>query len=150
MEEIVEDCGIVGIKSFKEENVVPRIYWSLLTLNHRGQQSYGITTYEGGIFKSIKELGLIADIDLTKTRKLYSRLKSDLGIGHTRYATSGSIEKEKMLEDAQPVFVSYRDRQLCLAYNGNVANVIPLREELEEYGIEINGTSDSYLSLIHI
>ena len=145
MEGIREDCGIVGIKSFKGENVVPRIYWSLLTLNHRGQQSYGITTYEKGRFKSIKELGLIADIDLTRIRKLCGSLKSNLGIGHTRYATSGSIERGKLLEDAQPVSVSYRDRQLCLAYNGNIANVVPLREEIEEYGIEINGTSDSYI-----
>ncbi len=143
-DEIFEDCGVVGIKSYKGENVVPAIYWALLTLNHRGQQSYGIVTYDKK-FNVVKGLGLIADLDIERMSGWCVKLRASLGVGHVRYATSGSIDKRKLFEDAQPIIVAHEGRKVCIAYNGNIANVVPLRREIEEMGIEINGTSDAYV-----
>ena len=41
-----DKCGIVGIYS-KSGEVSRKIYYSLYALQHRGQESAGISTYDG-------------------------------------------------------------------------------------------------------
>ena len=114
-------CGVVGI--YDKGEVVGKIYNALLTLQHRGQDSAGILTYSGR-FHLKKGNGLVRDIF---DRNNVSRLKGQIGIGHTRYPTVG----EGSVEDAQPFWINY-PFGLGGAHNGNVINFFDLKKELFE------------------
>ncbi len=94
-----ESCGVFGMVSLKGENVTPYIYWALLTLSHRGQQSHGVLTFKKG-FRVYKGLGLLADLDWGWLRKKAEDMAGGVGIGHVRYATSGKLSRDQLLKDA--------------------------------------------------
>jgi amidophosphoribosyltransferase len=110
-------------------------YFSLYALQHRGQESAGIATCEGGQITTLRDSGLVSQVfDEEKLRAL----EGDMAIGHVRYSTTGGGS----WENAQPV---WRDdgRELALAHNGNLTNAVELWAELKERGIAFRGTSDS-------
>ena len=110
-------------------------YFALYALQHRGQESAGIATCEGGHITTLRELGLVSQVfDEQKLRAL----TGNMGIGHVRYSTTGG----GAWENAQPV---WRDdgRELALAHNGNLTNAVELHNELRDAGVELRGTSDS-------
>lgn len=139
---LIENCGVVAALNFKGEDVVSKLYWGLIALNHRGQQSYGILCFNGE-FKSYKGLGLISHLDFEELGVLVSKLKGSLGIGHVRYATSGGITRNTLLRDVQPHVVGEEKSKIAIAYNGNIVNVNALRRELVSRGVRFYGTSDS-------
>jgi len=126
-----ENCGVVGIRC-QDDRVVSYLYWALLTLNHRGHESYGVAVFGPDGHVSIERgLGLISDLGLEELCIWERELKGWLGIGHVRYATSGQLSsKANLLADAQPVADEYLGRSLCIAFNGNVTNIIEVSEEL--------------------
>ena len=110
-------------------------YFGLYALQHRGQESAGIATAEGGHITTLRDSGLVSQVfDEEKLRAL----AGDMAIGHVRYSTTGGGS----WENAQPV---WRDdgRELALAHNGNLTNAVELWAELKERGIAFRGTSDS-------
>ena len=129
-----DECGVFGV--FAPGREVARLaYFGLYALQHRGQESAGIATCEGGHITTLRELGLVSQVfDEEKLRAL----AGDMAIGHVRYSTTGG----GAWENAQPV---WRDdgRELALAHNGNLTNAVELHNELSEAGIELRGTSDS-------
>jgi amidophosphoribosyltransferase len=64
-----------------------------------------------------------------------------IGIGHTRYSTTG----ESSLENAQPVVARSTVGTITLAHNGNLINTEPLAEFLRKEGFQGYGDSDSHL-----
>jgi amidophosphoribosyltransferase len=114
-------CGVLGI--FSTEPVIGKLYTGLLTLQHRGQDSAGILTYDGR-FHLKKGNGLVRDIF---DEHNIARLKGTFGIGHTRYPTVG----EGSGEDAQPFWVN-SPYGIAAAHNGNVVNFFELKKELFE------------------
>ncbi len=137
-----ESCGIVAVASFKGGNVAPYIYWGLVALNHRGQQSYGILSYDGD-FKVRKGVGLISYMDMEDLSALSKELAGSAGIGHVRYATSGRLHRSQLLVDAQPHVIANGEMRLAIAYNGNIVNVSALRRKLSSKGFVFSGTSDA-------
>ena len=114
-------CGVLGI--FSTEPIVGKLYTGLLTLQHRGQDSAGILTYDGH-YHLKKGNGLVRDIfDEHNT----ARLKGCVGLGHTRYPTVG----EGSVEDAQPFWINY-PYGIAAVHNGNVMNFLELKKELFE------------------
>ena len=110
-------------------------YFALYALQHRGQESAGIATCEGGHITTLRDTGLVSQVfDEEKLRAL----DGDMAIGHVRYSTTGGGS----WENSQPV---WRDdgREVALAHNGNLTNAVELYNELRERGIEFRGTSDS-------
>jgi amidophosphoribosyltransferase len=110
-------------------------YFGLFALQHRGQESAGIATCEGGHITTLRELGLVSQVfDEEKLRAL----SGDMAIGHVRYSTTGGAA----WENTQPV---WRDdgRELALAHNGNLTNAVELYNGLTEAGVRLRGTSDS-------
>ena len=53
-------CGIIGV-SRKEKNAIGDIYDGLLMLQHRGQDSSGIVTFNGKNFREKRGFGLVRD-----------------------------------------------------------------------------------------
>ena len=131
-----EACGVIGIHD-KDGNVAENIFYGLMALQHRGQESAGIalTTGNGSILLR-KNMGLVSEaLSLTEL----SMLKSRFGIGHVRYSTVGSLS----LTDAQPFNLD----STALAYNGTIVNYVELRERLRRSGVYFTSTSDAELLL---
>lgn len=125
-------CGIVSILG--NEDVVRDVYQSLLAVQHRGQDSAGIITYDGK-FHIKKGNGLVRDIF---TADNFQRLKGAVGIGHTRYPTIGGGRGE----DAQPVLVN-APFGIIMAHNGNVINYADLKKLLfNKYHRLLNSDND--------
>ncbi len=112
-------CGVIGL--YTNEDVFKDLYQGLLSIQHRGQDSSGIITYDGH-FHTKKGDGLVRDIF---TADNYLRLKGNIGIGHTRYPTIGGGRGE----DAQPFFVN-SPFGIIMAHNGNVINYSELKRFL--------------------
>jgi amidophosphoribosyltransferase len=110
-------------------------YFGLYALQHRGQESAGIATCEGGHITTLRELGLVSQV--FDEQKLQA-LSGDMAIGHVRYSTTGG----GAWENAQPVWRSDR-REVALAHNGNLTNAVELYNELRARGLSFRGTSDS-------
>jgi len=112
-------CGVIGIIS--NENVFRDLYQGLLAVQHRGQDSAGMVTYDGR-FHTKKGNGLVRDIFTAENAE---RLKGNIGVGHTRYPTIGGGGGE----DAQPFQVN-SPFGIIMAHNGNVINYSDLKEIL--------------------
>jgi amidophosphoribosyltransferase len=129
-----DECGVFGVHAPGSE-VARLAYFALYALQHRGQESAGIATCEGGHIMTVRDLGLVSQVfDEQKLRAL----QGSAAIGHVRYSTTGS----SAWENAQPVYRSDR-RQLALAHNGNLINAVELHAELIDKGVSFRSTSDS-------
>jgi amidophosphoribosyltransferase len=129
-----DECGVFGVYA-PGHDVARLAYFALYALQHRGQESAGIATCEGGHITTLRDTGLVSQVfDEQKLRAL----DGDMAIGHVRYSTTGGGS----WENTQPV---WRDdgREVALCHNGNLTNAVELHNELRERGIEFRGTSDS-------
>ncbi len=115
-----EECGLFGVWAPGEE-VARLIYFGLFAQQHRGQESAGMAVSDGQNLLVYKELGLVSQVFNEAT---LATLQGDLGIGHTRYSTTGSTT----WENAQPAFKTDGHRSLALGHNGNLVNTWELAE----------------------
>jgi len=130
-----EECGVVGVYSLDKRDVAPLIFYSIYSLQHRGQESCGITVVNDR-FETYKGMGLVTDVfDFEKLQAL----EGSFGIGHVRYSTCG----ESRIENAAPFVVSHSQGYLGLCHNGNIANSMELRRSLEEQGEVFISTTDT-------
>ena len=130
-----EACGIVGAY-LPGEDAARTAYFALHALQHRGQESAGIATSAGKEIKHRTAMGLITQAFDENDLEV---LPGHLGIGHTRYSTTGSSS----IENSQPIFSRGPDGEIALAHNGNIVNAKGLRAELEDWGAQFTTTSDS-------
>lgn len=131
-----EECGVFGIYS-KEVNEVAQItYYGLYALQHRGQESAGISVSNFGEIVAYKGMGLTADVFTPET---LNNLVGNAAIGHVRYSTTGASK----LENAQPLESRYKLGQIAVAHNGNLTNAKIIRELLEDAGSTFNTSIDS-------
>lgn len=132
-----EACGVFGIFAPQIEAIAKLTYFGLFALQHRGQESAGIATFDAsGELLSHKAMGLVSQVFDENT---LASLHGHIAIGHNRYSTSGSSK----LENAQPIIVDTRLGKLALAHNGNLVNHVDLRAELLAQGHILDTTSDS-------
>lgn len=140
MDELHEECGVFGIWSDENIDAASRIYYGLVALQHRGQESAGIVVCDTkGPLGNIcihKGMGLVSEIF---DHDVMATLKGNIGIGHVRYSTTG----RSMIQNCQPVFLNYLKGTLALAHNGNITNAAKIREELISQGASFYGTTDS-------
>src|SRR3989454_7627983 len=129
-----DKCGIVAIAS--DEPVAKEIYYGLRILQHRGQESGGIATYDGGETRSKRGMGLVHEIFRAED---LDHLKGNTGIGHVRYSTTGS----SVVDNAQPIVASTAYGDIALGHNGDIVNAGLLRDELSRKGWAFMTTSDS-------
>ncbi|MBN2110142.1 MAG: amidophosphoribosyltransferase [Methanosarcinaceae archaeon] len=135
-----EECGVVGVvKHGDEAHPVPaalQMYYALYALQHRGQESSGITVHDGRGLHSIKGMGLVPEV--YKKNDLIE-LKGRVGVGHVRYSTTG----DSGIENCQPFIVKYKSGNVALAHNGNLVNGPDLRKKLESEGHLFVASSDT-------
>ncbi len=115
-------CGFYGVIGFSDR-ACHEVYEALVSLQHRGQDSAGIVTYDDN-FHLKKGNGLVRDVFRSKNM---ARLTGPWGIGQVRYPTFGG----SLSEDAQPFIVDY-PYGIAMAHNGNVTNAEDVREWLRQ------------------
>ncbi|MCY4079199.1 MAG: amidophosphoribosyltransferase [Caldilineaceae bacterium] len=136
-----EACGVFGI-SAPGLDVAPMAYFAIYALQHRGQEAAGIATCDGNTAHIHKGLGLVSQVF---NEDNLHHLKGHLGIGHTRYSTTGSPR----LNNTQPYILETLDGPLAIGHNGNLVNAPQLRRELLERGVGLSTSTDSEL-IIHL
>jgi len=135
-----EECGVFGVWSTEDIKASNWIYYGLIALQHRGQESAGIVVCDTkgpiGNISSHKGMGLVSEVFMPEQLE---KLRGNIGIGHVRYSTAGG----SIVENAQPVFLNYSKGTLALAHNGNITNADEMRAELQNEGAVFMGTADS-------
>lgn len=131
-------CGIFGIHG--QDDASNLTYLGLYALQHRGQESAGIVSFDGRQMHVERGMGHVADIF---RHHVLARLPGRLALGHTRYSTSGT----SVLANAQPIVVVTSMGPLALVHNGNLVNAGELRTALEADGSIFQTTSDTEVIL---
>ncbi len=133
-----DECGVFGI--WGHEEAANLTYLGLYALQHRGQESAGIVSINGGKMHVEREMGMVADI-FTPGR--LRRLRGQRAIGHVRYSTAG----ESRLANAQPLKLDSYRGEMAICHNGNLVNAQLLRYALERQGSIFTSTSDTEVIL---
>jgi amidophosphoribosyltransferase len=115
-------------------------YLGLYALQHRGQESCGISSANGEEVHTHKAMGHVADVF---TEDAFRRLVGECAIGHTRYSTAGDSSEG----NAQPIVVKCAHGTVALCHNGNLINAHTLRADLEQDGAIFQSTSDTEVIL---
>ncbi len=130
-----ESCGVFGIYA-PGEDVARLTFFALFALQHRGQESAGIATTDGGKIQVYAQMGLVSQVF---DEDSLSQLSGDIAIGHNRYSTSGSSR----LTNVQPIVVGKGSNSIAIAHNGNIVNARHLYEELSGQGYTFRTTTDT-------
>lgn len=139
-ESLHEECGVFGIWAEAGASVSKDIYYGLLALQHRGQESAGIavrkTDGPRDIIDRKKGMGLVTEVF---SEEDFKDLSGNMGVGHVRYSTTGASS----LENAQPLVFHYLKGSLAFVHNGNIVNDEALKARLFNEGLVLRGTTDS-------
>ncbi len=133
-----EACGLFGVHGHPD--AAKLTYFGLYALQHRGQESAGITVCQDMNIVGHKGMGLVSDVF---SMRHLDQLPGTSAVGHVRYSTTGS----SILTNAQPFFVRHQKRSYAVAHNGNLVNAHILKNELEQSGSIFQTTMDSEVFL---
>ena len=123
-------CGIIGYLGTK--NAIPILINGLKRLEYRGYDSAGISFLKDNKIGLNRCAGKIKNLEtLIKGKKL----KSTIGIGHTRWATHGKPSEE----NAHP----HKAGGIVVVHNGIIENYIELKEELKKKGHVFRSETDT-------
>ncbi|HTG35722.1 MAG TPA: amidophosphoribosyltransferase [Thermoanaerobaculia bacterium] len=131
-------CGIFGIEGC--DDAANLTYLGLYALQHRGQESTGMVSWDGLQLHLERGMGHVSDIF---KEKVIARLPGRRAIGHTRYSTAGS----SVVANAQPIAVKTSMGPVSIVHNGNLVNPNGIRERLELEGSIFQTTSDTEVIL---
>jgi amidophosphoribosyltransferase len=130
-----EECGVFGVWNVVDAAALTAL--GLHALQHRGQESTGIVSYDGQRFHQHRGLGLVGD-NFSDARVI-AALPGSHAIGHNRYATTG----EMILRNVQPLYADFEFGGFAVGHNGNLTNAAGLRKSLVRRGCLFQSTTDS-------
>ena len=137
MRKLNEECGVFGIYANTPVDAAHEVYLGLYALQHRGQESVGISVCDDGVMRHRKGAGLVHEVfDEDELQKLGT---GNIAIGHVRYSTTGGAD----MNNIQPLVVRHIKGNMSLAHNGNLTNSAQLRRKFELNGAIFHGTSDT-------
>lgn len=139
MGKLNEECGVFGVYSPKAQDLQHITYYGLFALQHRGQESAGITLNHDGVFKTYKDLGIVEHVFTPEV--LCSMGVGNIALGHVRYADLENMTRE----NSQPIDVNHIKGRMAIAFNGCITNAKELRSEMELKGSIFTTTSDAEL-----
>ena len=111
--EMQDKCGVVGVYSYDESvDVASWIYSGLYTIQHRGQESAGISVLKEGRINTHVGMGLVSDVF---DNNLLDILNGNVGIGHVRYSTTGDSSHENcspFVEHKENIIISKSEQYI--------------------------------------
>ncbi|MFW9819144.1 MAG: amidophosphoribosyltransferase, partial [Candidatus Thorarchaeota archaeon] len=127
-----DNCAIFGVTcddlGYSVSNI---LYRGLIALQHRGQESTGISLLKtGGKIFTYKKNGLVSKV---LKEKIISQYWGNVGIGHNRYATTGAVGFNSSLY-MQPFHFSNNEIEFSMAFNGTIANFDEIKKKMDEMG----------------
>jgi len=131
-------CGIAGV--FNSPYASEYVFFMIYSLQHRGQESVGISSSDTGDIYTIKKSGRVLE---AMKREDLEKLKGNMAIAHVRYSTAGNAGGA----NAQPIVKETPLGKVAVVHNGNLVNFLTLRKELENKGISFEYNSDTELFL---
>ena len=131
-----DECGVAAVVGHDE--AAHLTYLMLHALQHRGQESVGISTLEHGAMQTVRKMGRVAEV---LGEKDLQGLPGRMSIGHVRYSTTGDSSPR----NAQPIPVELRFGPVAFAHNGNLTNTQELKTALEADGSIFHTSSDTEL-----
>jgi len=158
-EDIHENCGIAAVYIKENGETANKalfyLYKLLLNLQNRGQLSAGITTFNEHreqLLDTYSDLGPVNEVfrtsDKAKSMRIFKRYAGNKGIGHVRYATSGSEERSY----AQP-FERHHGKKwkwFSFCFNGNLANYMELKKNVEKFGYYMIRQTDTEIIMHYL
>ncbi len=133
-----EECGVFGI--YGHADAARLTYLGLYALQHRGQESCGIVTSDGGQLISERAMGHVRD---SFDEQRLDRLRGHNAIGHVRYSTAGEVS----IRECQPFSVVCQHGPIAICHNGNLPFAGEDRKKLEKEGAIFSSTSDTEVVL---
>lgn len=125
-------CGIIGYIGTKK--CVPKLINALEALEYRGYDSAGIAYVKNNTVEIIKEVGKIKNLK----NQVNMDTESYMGIGHTRWATHGEVNKV----NAHP----HRVGKITLIHNGIIENYQDIKNEVIKEGYKFKSKTDSEIA----
>ncbi len=140
-------CGIIGVYT-SSSAAAQMVLSGLHALQHRGQESWGITIPG---CKPYKKLGKVSEFPGEEILSM----KSHIGIGHTRYSTVSKT----LLKNAHPIRINPyssgildksldRDCVFSIAHNGTIENSEEILERLVRDGLKCCGNNSTDTEII--
>ena len=129
-------CGIIGYVGKK--NSIPILIQGLKNLEYRGYDSAGIAYIQNNKLKIVKEKGKIASLEKNINKNDYS----NIGIGHTRWATHGISNKT----NSHP----HHQGSITIVHNGIIENYLELKNMLEQNGYKFKTQTDTEIAAAFI
>ena len=133
-------CAIVGVFGAKKASTVA--YYSLFSMQHRGQEATGISVANGEHISIYKKRGMVSDVFSQAT---LDSMEGSCAVGHNRYSTAGS----ESVNDSQPVFAKYKLGEISIVHNGNLINKHEVRDDLIDKGAIFQTDMDTE-NIIHL
>jgi amidophosphoribosyltransferase len=127
-----ENCAIFGVTCNDIAFSVSKLlYQGLIALQHRGQESTGISVLKtGGHIHTYKKNGLVSRVI---NNQVLSQYWGNVGIGHNRYATTGATGY-KSTDYIQPFHFKNNEIEFSMAFNGTIANFSEIKDSMDEMG----------------
>lgn len=126
-------CGIVGYIGHRDAQSI--ILKGLQRLEYRGYDSAGIALFDGKNINITKTKGKVSDLD-NKINNLKFR-GSQIGIGHTRWATHG------IPNDVNSHPHCSNSGEIVLIHNGIIENYAAIKTELINRGYSFKSETDT-------
>jgi amidophosphoribosyltransferase len=127
-----EHCAVFSVTSNDIGfSVTKLLYQGLISLQHRGQESTGISVMNtGGKIYTYKKKGLVSKV---LNKKVLAQFWGNVGIGHNRYATTGATEYVSP-DYLQPLHFSHNEIEFSFAFNGTIPVYDRIKARMDEMG----------------
>ena len=132
-------CGIIGYSGPKEP--LPILLGGLSRLEYRGYDSAGIAITDGENITIEKKEG---KLQVLKNHLLDTKIKGNIGIGHTRWATHGIPSDE----NAHPHYDNNQD--FAIIHNGIIENYAEIKEELQKEDYQFESETDTEVVAVEL
>lgn len=127
-----EKCAVFGVScNDLGYSVSKLLYRGLISLQHRGQESTGVSILKtGGKIFTYKRMGLVSKV---LNDDVLSKYWGNIAIGHNRYATTGS-EEYSSSNYIQPFHFKNNETEFSFAFNGTIPNYDDVKKKLVDMG----------------